>query len=65
MKKKYIIPETLTTSIVEEQMVLTLSQDGGVDDDGNVVIGGNPGDGDGDDAATKRQFNVWDDDWSK
>jgi len=64
MKKTYIIPEMLTTEIVVEQLLA--SSPGGVNNNGDVVVPqGTPTDGDGDDAAVKSNYDVWDDDWSR
>ncbi len=66
MKKTYIIPEMTATKVALTQM---LAGSPGVTTTGDANTGsGNPNDydgGDGDDAAVKRTYDVWDDDWSR
>ena len=62
MKKRYITP-TLQATWVAQSLLQTASNT--IGDDGNATI--NPGTmqpGDGGDAV-KRNYDVWDDDWSR
>lgn len=61
MKKTYIIPELIVTDVVVGQMLA--GSPGGVTTGGDVKIGDDPTPGDGDDAAVKGNYNVWDVEW--
>ena len=61
MKKTYIVPSIDITEVV--LCAIIAASGDGVTSDGDVATPDNPGSGDGSDAAVKRHYNVWDDDW--
>ena len=56
-KKAYMIPSLKTLDVNEEQLLISISVDGGADSDDVLVVGG---DGDADSEGLGKGFSAWD-----